>query len=161
MTILEAMHDPNLFGGWFSGRTWTAWFAFLAALFGLPMTKKQAALYSNFTNRSALPKKPAKEAWMVVGRRGGKSLIAALVAVFLACFKDYSQYLAPGERGTLMVIAADRRQARVVMRYINGFLEIPMLSVMVTRATKESVELSNRITIKFIRPVLEVRGVTL
>ena len=66
MTLLEAMHDPNLFGGWFSGRTWTAWFAFLAALFGLPMTKKQAALYSNFTNRSALPKKPAKEAWMVV-----------------------------------------------------------------------------------------------
>ena len=81
--------------------------------------------------------------------------------MFLACFKEYSQYLAPGERGTLMVIAADRRQARVVMRYINGFLEIPMLSVMVTRATKESVELSNRITIKFIRPVLEVRGVTL
>ena len=35
-------------------------------LFGLPMTKKHAALYSNFTNRSELPKKPAKEAWMVV-----------------------------------------------------------------------------------------------
>jgi hypothetical protein len=83
MTILEAMDDPNLFGLWFSGKTWTAWFAFLAALFGLPTTKKQATLFPNFTNRSELPKKPAKEVWMVrIGRRGGKSPIAALVAVF-------------------------------------------------------------------------------
>jgi hypothetical protein len=148
MNILEAMRDSNLFARWFRSNSWTAWFAFLAALFALPMTEEQAALYSKFTGRSVLPQEPAREAWMVVGRRGGKSLIAAVVAVFLACFKDYSQLLAPGERGTLMVIAADRRQARVVMRYVEGFLETPMLAAMVTRATKESVEFSNRITIE-------------
>src|SRR5262245_5881014 len=132
MNILEAVRDGNHFARWFRSDSWTAWFAFLAALFALPMTEEQAALCANFTGRTVLPHEPAREAWMVVGRRGGKSLIAALVAVFLACFKDYSPFLAPGERGTLMVIAADRRQARVVMRYITGFLEVPMLAAMVT-----------------------------
>ena len=32
----------------------------------------------------------------------------ALIAVFLACFFDWRQYLGPGEIGTIMVIAQDR-----------------------------------------------------
>ena len=36
---------------------------------------------------------------MAVGRRGGKSQIAALVAVYEAAFKDYSNRLALGEVG--------------------------------------------------------------
>jgi hypothetical protein len=31
-----------------------------------------------------------------------------------SCFRDYRGILKPGERGTVMVIAADRKQARVV-----------------------------------------------
>ena len=42
MTLLEAMHDPNLFGGWFSGKSWTAWCAFLAALSVWPSHDKEA-----------------------------------------------------------------------------------------------------------------------
>jgi hypothetical protein len=64
------------------------------------------------TGRQRPPEASAREAWVVVGRRGGKSRVAALVAVWLACFNDYRAMLAPGEPGTLMVIAADRRQAR-------------------------------------------------
>ena len=76
----------------------------------------------------------------VVGRRGGKSLILALIAVFLACFIDWLPYLAPGERGTVMVIAADRRQARVIYRYAVALLrEVPMLkALMVARPRKRS-----------------------
>jgi hypothetical protein len=36
----------------------------------------------------------------------------ALIAVYLAVFKDWRQYLSPGEVGTIKVIACDRRQAR-------------------------------------------------
>ena len=37
--LLDATADPNLFAPWFRKReTWSAWFAFLAALFGEPMT---------------------------------------------------------------------------------------------------------------------------
>jgi hypothetical protein len=59
----------------------------------------------------------------VVGRRGGKSRIAATIAVYLACFRSYAGVLARGERGTLPLIACDRKQARTLMRYVNGLLE--------------------------------------
>jgi hypothetical protein len=69
--------------------------------------------------------------------------------VFLAAFRSYSQYLAPGEVATVMIIATDRRQARVVMRYVIGFLEaVPMLTRMIEHKTAEAVELSNRTVIE-------------
>src|SRR5439155_660275 len=70
-------------------------------------------------------------------------------AVYLACFRDYRPVLAPGERGTLPIIAADRRQARTVFRYVNGLLDAcPMLARMVANRTAESVELTNGVTIE-------------
>src|SRR6185436_13719931 len=100
------------------------------------------------TKREMAPRQPFKEAWVIVGRRGGKSLIASLIAVFLACFRDYSAYLQPGEFGTIAVIAADRKQARTVLRYIRGFLSLPILSKLVVNSVAESIELSNRTIIE-------------
>ncbi len=38
VTMLDAMHDPQLFGPWFQDRaSWRLWEVFLAALFGLPL----------------------------------------------------------------------------------------------------------------------------
>src|ERR1035437_5707500 len=104
MTIIDAMHDPALFGLWFKDTgSWRAWEAFLAALFGLLMDAEAEAIYRQHSRRTVLPSAPAREAWMVIGRRGGKSRIAALIAVFLACFRDYQELLAPGGVGTLAV----------------------------------------------------------
>jgi len=149
-TILEAMHDPALFGPWFEDRdSWRAWEAFLAALFGLPMGAESLALYRHHTGRTEPPTTAFKEASLVCGRRAGKSFISALIAVYLACFREYRGRLAPGEVATLPVIAADRRQARTVMRYISGFLDnVPSLSKLVANRTKESVELRNRVNIE-------------
>ncbi len=71
MTILEAMRDPALFGPWFEQRaSWRAWEVFLAALFGLPLVAEGATtLYARHTGRSALPAQPAREGWVIVGRR--------------------------------------------------------------------------------------------
>src|SRR5262245_26757339 len=99
------MNDPGLFGRWFAGDTWNAWRAFLAALFGLPIPETEAELVRRCTGQQQLREAPAREAWVIVGRRGGKSRVAALVGVFLACFRDYSAVLAPGERGTVMLLA--------------------------------------------------------
>ena len=149
MTILEVMKDPNLFGHWFAGDSWTAWKVLLAGLFGLPMTPGQLEIYKRHTNRDTPPVQAAREGWLVVGRRGGKSLISALVAVYLACFREYSNALAPGERATVMVIAADRKQARVVFRYVSGLIEgVPMLAAMVDHQTKESITLTNQVVIE-------------
>jgi hypothetical protein len=150
MDILRAISDPNVFASHFRDRkSWQAWFVFLAALFGLPLTPEQLEIYQACTGRKLAPLARATEAWLVCGRRAGKSFILALTAVFLACFFDWRPYLGPGKRGTIMVIAADRKQARVIMRYIRGLLKsVPMLSHLIEAERIESLDLSNRITIE-------------
>jgi len=150
ISILDAVEDPKLFGSWFSNKaTWAAWFAFVAALFGLPMTSDQLALYEQCTGRSVAPTAPAREGWLICGRRAGKSFVLALIAVFLAFARDYAQYLAPGERATILVLAADRKQARVIFRYISALLkQVPMLAQMIENERAESFDLTNGVTIE-------------
>jgi hypothetical protein len=149
MNILEASADPNLFARWFRDPgSWQRWFAFLAALFALPMDRYQLASYRQNTERMHPPEEPAREAWLVCGRRAGKSFVLALVAVYLACFRDYRAHLAPGERATILVLATDRKQAQVIFGYIRALLgEVPMLARMVQREAAESIDLDNRVTI--------------
>ena len=125
--LQDATTDPNLFASWFRKReTWSSWFAFLAALFGERMTDEQLAIYRRCTGREVPPDGVATEAWLVIGRRGGKSFTLALIATYLACFFEYRRYLQPGERGTVLVIAASQKQARVILRFIRGLLtEVP------------------------------------
>jgi hypothetical protein len=48
-----------------------------------------------------------------------------------------------------MVIAADRRQARVIMRYVRALLTgVPMLARMIERETSETIDLRSRVTIE-------------
>jgi len=69
------------------------------------------------------------------------------VAVWLACFKTYN--LAKGERATLPIIAADRKQARVVLGYLKGLLHgAPMLAALIEREGSESIELTNNVVIE-------------
>ncbi|MGH7536526.1 MAG: hypothetical protein ACREMG_13235, partial [Gemmatimonadales bacterium] len=106
-------------------------------------------IYVRHTERQVAPVTPSRESWVIVGRRGGKSRIAALVAVFLACLRDYSGVLAPGERGVVMVIAADRLQARVVLRYIVGLIDdVPELRALVVNRRKESLDLCTGVVIE-------------
>jgi hypothetical protein len=151
VNIVDALADSNLLGAGFQRElgTWAAWRVALAALFGLPMTAAEAAIYTEHTGRTVPPTTPCREGWFIVGRRGGKSRVAACVAVFLACFRDYAALLAPGERGTLPVLAADRAQARTAFRYITGLLEgSPMLARLIERQTADSIDLTNRVTLE-------------
>ena len=113
------------------------------------MTAEQFALFQQCTGRSVAPTTPAREGWLVCGRRAGKSFILALVAVYLACFHDYRKYLAPGERATILILAADRKQSRVIFRYISALLQqIPMLALLIENERAKSFELSTRVTIE-------------
>lgn len=163
LSIVDVMNDPLLFGRWFSGPTWDAWKIFLKALFGLAMTADEIEVFTRHTGRTLPPSSLFIEAWKIVGRRGGKTRVAALVAVFLACFRNYAAILAPGEVGTVMLIASDRRQARVLMRYVTGLLDgVPMLAQMVVGRTAESITLSNRIVIEIHTASFRaVRGYTI
>ena len=149
MNIIDAIKDPKVFGPFFKGNTWDVWFVFLAALFALPLTPEQLELYTKYTGRKVAPAHPLYEAWLVCGRRAGKSFILAIVAVFLGAFTDWRPFLGPGEVGTIMVICADRRQARTIMRYCLGLLKaVPMLKQLIESETRESITLRNRIVIE-------------
>ena len=148
-SILKAIKDPKVFGQHFRTQTWKPWFAFLAALFGLPMTKERLAIYTKHTGRTTPPSEPLSEAWLICGRRAGKSFILAIIAVFLAVFKDWRPYLGPGEVGTVMIVARDRKQARVIKRYVGGLLHaVPMLRQVIVSETSEGIELQNNVVIE-------------
>jgi hypothetical protein len=149
MNILRAIDDPQVFGQFFRAKSWQTWRVFLAALFALPMTDAELAVYRQHTGRTVPPSVPLREGWLICGRRSGKSFVLATIAVFLSCFHDWRPHLGPGEVGTVMIIAKDRRQARVIKRYIVGLIkEVPMLRRVLLDETAEIVTLKNRISIE-------------
>ncbi len=151
MTIIEALRDKDLFGKLARFRdlsTWAAWITFLKALFALPMTDDEAALFSTHTGRAIPPRKEADEVAAIVGRRGGKSFIVAVVVVFLAFFSAWRQHVAPGERVYVVVIAQNVRAARVVLGYIRGFLRsIPAFAREILKERADEIDLRNGVTV--------------
>src|SRR6516164_5295981 len=149
-TILDAMAHKHLWRIWFRDEGgWRPWRTFLSVLFGLPVDQFDASLVELCTGRSALPPGGFNEAWLVCGRRAGKSFILALVACYLGVFKDWKPYLSPGETGTVMVLAKDRRQARVIFRYCRALLtRVPVLKQLIERETAEEIELNNSIVLE-------------
>ena len=150
MNIVDAIHSEKLFKPIFKDlKTWSSWLVLLKALFGLQMDAKDLALYRECTNRENPPQQPLKELWAIVGRRGGKSFIMSVIAVFLALFHNFRKYLAVGERGTIQIIAADRAQARVIFRYISAVLNsTEVFAQYVLNETKERIELTTGIDIE-------------
>ncbi|PZX44577.1 hypothetical protein LY56_01825 [Roseinatronobacter thiooxidans] len=148
VTIRDAMTDPQLFGDTFAGDSFKAWRALLSGFYGLELSADEAAIWNEVTGRTEQATGAHDELWLVVGRRGGKSHAAALVAAYEAAFKDYSDRLSPGEVATVMLIAGDRSQARTLLRYVRGLFEHPMLKPLVLRETSEGLELKNRTAIE-------------
>ena len=145
----QAMTDPALFGPIFGGDSFAAWRALLSGFTGLELDAAELEAFKTLTGRQSAPDSAFAELWLAIGRRGGKSHAAAFLAVYLAAFHDYRAKLAPGEVATVMVIAADRKQARAVMRYTSGMMnENPMLRRMILRENSEQIELNNRTVIE-------------
>jgi hypothetical protein len=163
VSLLAAIDDAKLFGGVLKASTWSRWKVFLRVLVGAPLSESDLELYRACTGRERPPAGPFAEIWLAIGRRGGKTFIAALLAVAAACLRDYRAVLAPGERATVMIVAQDRRQARVALRYVVGMLKaIPMFRAMIVRETTEGVELNNGVVIEVhTASFRSVRGYTL
>jgi hypothetical protein len=75
--------------------------------------------------------------------------MTSIIAAFLSLFYDYSEYLAPGERGIVQCLAADRAQAQVIFRYIKGILHSnPVFKQFIQSEYKERIDLTNNISIE-------------
>ena len=124
-TIVDVIHNRQLFGAlpaFKSVQTWTAWLTWLKSVFALPMDESEQAIYRQCTGRGQLPAKQPSEVYTIVGRRGGKSFISSLTAVFIACFSSFKRYLNAGEKAAILILARDRDQAKIVFSYVSGIL---------------------------------------
>jgi hypothetical protein len=150
ISILDAVDSPALWSGWFRDpKTWAPWRAFLSVLFGLPLSAADLRLYRQCTGREHPPAGEVHEAWLVCGRRAGKSFILALIACYLSVFRDWRPYLSPGETGTIKIVATDRKQARVIHRYCRALLtQVPAFASLVERSTDDEIVLTNRVTLE-------------
>ena len=150
LSITDALDDPALFGAWFSGPSWSAWRAVLKGAFALPMAEAEIELFRGLANR-APPKKRVREVWIIAGRRAGKDSVASAIATWFAAFVDYEGLLRPGKSASVMCLAVDRLQARIVLKYTKAYFErIPMLSGLITRETIDGLELSNNVELSVI-----------
>ena len=152
-TILNAMIDPQLFGDTFTGPSWETWRAVLAASFALPMTDVQAEIFKRVAGGRERPAKRVSELIAIAGRRSAKTQTAAATAVYLATIgaelDGTLERLSTGERGVIAILAVDRQQAKVAMQYVTGMIEAsPIFSGMVERMGKESIDLTNRVSIE-------------
>jgi hypothetical protein len=135
---------------WFkTGADWTAWRAFLCATYGLPMSQKEHDIFRKCTGRKDAPKQKAREVWGIMGRRARKSAVAATIGVYEGGFRDHSKYLAPGERGRVLVISKDKDDAGTIHSFAKAILSEPSLShLLLDDPTAETIRLSNNVDIQ-------------
>jgi hypothetical protein len=150
-TIVDAIRHKQLFGSlpaFSSLDTWASWLAWLKAIYALPMTADELAIYQQCTGRTNAPSTSPSEIFTVVGRRGGKSFISSLTAVFIGCFSEFKQYLNAGEKAAILILARDRDQAKIVFSYVSGILHaVPPLNAMIEVERADEIELNNGVII--------------
>ena len=136
-----AMTDPNLLGAALGDpASWERWLAVLRGAFALPMSTQDAALFREVAGGRDPPVRRVDELWAVVGRRSGKTKIAAAVSVFIAAIERHQ--LSRGEIGHVLLLAASRDQARVAFEYVRGFFDSsPILRQEVVAVTANEVRL--------------------
>jgi len=140
----------RVLGDQFSGESWSAWRTVLSAAFGLPLTDDQLALFKEVSWRETAPTEQASELWLLLGRRSGKSIIAALIALYFCCVRQYPNKAA-GEQLTVAVIAADRKQGRIIKGFLAGLAKsAPALAELVANETADSVTFKSGVRVEIV-----------
>jgi len=152
LSIIDAMDDPAVFAPWFEGETWWGWRVVLKAAFGLPLSDEELAFFRIVAERDP-PGRPVKELWIIAGRRAGKDSIASVILTYLAAlFSDQGARLRPGERASVICLAVDRDQARIILNYVRSYFEqVEMLRAMVAgEGTASGFELDNGVDVSIL-----------
>jgi Terminase large subunit, ATPase domain len=162
LAIDKVLTDPRLLGAGLGDiATWATWLVVLKAAFGHPLTDEELQVFKAVAGGRSLPLKRVRELWVIAGRRGGKSRMAAALAVYFALFVKHR--LAGGERGMVLVLAATIDQAQIVFGYTLAFLNnSPVLQREIASTTRSEIRLKNGIVIAIhANSFRSVRGRTL
>jgi hypothetical protein len=132
--------------GMTEAKGWLPWRSFWKGVYALPMSPEELAVYQKHTKRETPPQAQVAEAWMCIGRGGGKTKNSALHAVFRAIsFKTVD----PGEDVIIPLLASDRRQARSALKYMRQFNALPEVAPYVFRGTlKETIEYKTGVNVE-------------
>jgi hypothetical protein len=147
VTLRQALADPQLLGGMLAGDSWDGWRTLLIAAMGEPLLDAERAVFTKLTGRQREPLQRIEELVAVVGRRGGKSRASAVLAAYLGGLCEHPLVL--GERGVLLCIAPDQRQAKITLEYCAAAFDAsPILRQLVVNRTADALELANNISIE-------------
>lgn len=148
VTIREALVDPHLLGEAIPGDSWRLWRILLIAAMGEPLTDDERPLFVSVTGRSREPLERVDEFWGICGRRSGKTRAAGVLGAYIAGLCDWNDYLAPGERGELPIMARNTRQAAKAFSHVLGVLShSPDLSGQIESHTSDTIRLLNGIDV--------------
>jgi hypothetical protein len=147
LPIDRVLTDPRLLGAGLGDlSTWAVWLVVLRAAFSNPLDADELQTFKAVAGGRVPPLKRVRELWCVVGRRGGKSRMAAALACYFALFVKHR--LAAGERGMVLVLAATVEQSRLVFAYVLGFLQRSgVLRNEIASVTRSEIRLKNGIVI--------------
>ncbi len=123
----------------------------LRALYGLPMTDEQIELYQYLTSpkNEYIAGTILDEACWILGRRSGKSLLSAIIALYEATRKKWQKYLMPGEIGYVILIATRERQSiDIIGTYVRTLLENSKIAHLIQENWSTSLLLTTGIKIE-------------
>ena len=121
----------------------------LIAAMGERLTPPERRLFKQLTGRDQEPRKRVEEFVGVVGRRGGRSRAAiSVLAAYISGLCEHPA-LVPGERGVLLIIAPDQKQATICLDYITAAFEAsPILRQLIEGRTQGTLRLTNKVDIE-------------
>jgi hypothetical protein len=149
ISLRQALADPALLGGVLDGESWKPWRTLLLAAMGEELTEDERPVFKKFTGREREPGRRVEEFVGVKGRRAGGSYAGGKVVIpYLAGLCQHPS-LVRGERGVLLCVAADQRQADVILDYADAsFRASPVLSQLIEARTQRELRLNNGIDIE-------------
>jgi phage terminase large subunit-like protein len=146
--IDQAILEPTLLGAAFGGDiiSWQTWRTTLKATWGIELNRDEARSFASIAGSRKPPAQRVRKLWCIIGRRGGKSRIAALIVCYVALFVKHK--LAPGERGLRLILSATVEQSKVALSYCQAFLESsPVLRQEIEDVTANETRLKNGIVV--------------
>jgi hypothetical protein len=144
-----SLESPHLLEPLMGGETREAMRAILLASQGEPLTDSEYEHWTRLTLREEAPMLRAEECHIVGGRRSGKTSGLAALAIWASALCDYRDCLTIGERGVVLIVAENQRQAKILFRYIAaGFYQSPVLAKMIEGETALTLTLNNNTAIE-------------